>query len=98
MDGTSFLAKSSTRWQSSQVPTSQPPSATPFRDSLASTAAVRDSITMTATESVPTFDALRDSLLDLSQPMGKRTRAVFYLRTRGQKEDLQVLLTGMQGR
>uniref|UniRef100_K3WSP2 Deoxyhypusine hydroxylase n=1 Tax=Globisporangium ultimum (strain ATCC 200006 / CBS 805.95 / DAOM BR144) TaxID=431595 RepID=K3WSP2_GLOUD len=50
---------------------------------------------MTATESVPTFDALRDSLLDLSQPMGKRTRAVFYLRTRGQKEDLQVLLTAL---
>lgn len=49
---------------------------------------------MTASENVPSFDALAASLLDLSQPMGKRTRAVFYLRTRGQKEDLQVLLTG----
>lgn len=49
---------------------------------------------MTASENVPSFDALAASLLDLSQPMGKRTRAVFYLRSRGQKEDLQVLLTG----
>lgn len=42
----------------------------------------------------PSFDELRDTLLDLEQPTGKRTRAVFYLRTRGQKEDLQVLLQG----
>lgn len=49
---------------------------------------------MTAAETVPSFDALAASLLDLSQPMGKRTRAVFYLRSRGQKEDLQVLLKG----
>lgn len=49
---------------------------------------------MTVLETVPSFDALAASLLDLSQPMGKRTRAVFYLRTRGQKEDLQVLLKG----
>jgi deoxyhypusine monooxygenase len=45
-------------------------------------------------ETVPTYEALRDALLDLSQPMGKRTRAVFYLRSRGQKEDLAVLLQG----
>ncbi|TMW69298.1 hypothetical protein Poli38472_001454 [Pythium oligandrum] len=49
-------------------------------------------------ETVPTFDALRDALLDLSQPMGKRTRAVFYLRTRGQKEDLQVLLKALENK
>ncbi|GLE02090.1 hypothetical protein PINS_up010928 [Pythium insidiosum] len=49
-------------------------------------------------ETVPTFDALRDALLDLNQPMGKRTRAVFYLRTRGQKEDLQVLLQALLNR
>lgn len=50
---------------------------------------------MTAMDaSAPSFDALKAALLDLSQPMGKRTRAVFYLRSRGGKEDLQVLLEG----
>ncbi|EQC32136.1 deoxyhypusine monooxygenase [Saprolegnia diclina VS20] len=43
----------------------------------------------------PSFDQLRASLLDLSQPMGKRTRAVFYLRTRGGKDDLKVLLEAL---
>ncbi|RHY85164.1 hypothetical protein DYB31_009061 [Aphanomyces astaci] len=43
----------------------------------------------------PSFDQLRASLLDLSEPMGKRTRAVFYLRTRGGKDDLQVLLEAL---
>ncbi|KAF0684130.1 Aste57867_23860 [Aphanomyces stellatus] len=43
----------------------------------------------------PSFDQLRTSLLDLSEPMGKRTRAVFYLRTRGGKDDLRVLLEAL---
>ncbi|CAK4463033.1 unnamed protein product [Aphanomyces euteiches] len=46
----------------------------------------------------PSFDQLRESLLDLSQPMGKRTRAVFYLRTRGGKDDLQVLLDALRNK
>lgn len=49
-------------------------------------------------ESTPSFDALKDALLDLQQPMGKRTRAVFYLRTRGQKEDLDVLLEALKNK
>ncbi|DAZ93536.1 TPA: hypothetical protein N0F65_000152 [Lagenidium giganteum] len=52
---------------------------------------------MTA-DAVPSFESLKDALLDLQQPMGKRTRAVFYLRTRGQKEDLQVLLTALKNK
>jgi hypothetical protein len=47
------------------------------------------------TADTPSFDALSTALLDLEQPMGKRTRAVFYLRTRGGKQDLKVLLIGM---
>ncbi|ETV90742.1 hypothetical protein, variant [Aphanomyces invadans] len=43
----------------------------------------------------PSFEQLRASLLDLSQPMGKRTRAVFYLRTRGGKDELNVLLEAL---
>ncbi|OQR82978.1 deoxyhypusine hydroxylase [Achlya hypogyna] len=43
----------------------------------------------------PAFDQLRASLLDLSEPMGKRTRAVFYLRSRGGKDDLRVLLDAL---
>ena len=43
---------------------------------------------------IPSFEALKDALLDIPQPLGKRTRAVFYLRTRGQQEDLHVLLKG----
>lgn len=55
----------------------------------------RAPIIMTAMDaSAPSFNALKAALLDLSQPMGKRTRAVFYLRTRGGKEDLKVLLEG----
>ncbi|KAF4315337.1 hypothetical protein BBO99_00005695 [Phytophthora kernoviae] len=46
-------------------------------------------------DTTPSFELLRDALLDLSQPVGKRTRAIFYLRSRGGKEDLQVLLTAL---
>jgi deoxyhypusine monooxygenase len=46
----------------------------------------------------PTFEQLRDALLDLSEPVGKRTRAIFYLRSRGRLEDLQVLLTALLNR
>ncbi len=49
---------------------------------------------MTMETATPSFEQLSDALLDLQQPMGKRTRAVFYLRTSGTKEDLKVLLTG----
>ncbi|OQR90599.1 deoxyhypusine hydroxylase [Thraustotheca clavata] len=45
--------------------------------------------------SEPSFDQLRSSLLNLSEPMGKRTRAVFYLRTRGGRDDLNVLLQAL---
>jgi deoxyhypusine monooxygenase len=49
---------------------------------------------MTGTEA-PDFETLRRVVLDVTQPAGKRTRAVFYLRTRGTKEDLAVLLEAM---
>lgn len=32
---------------------------------------------------IPPVEQLRECLLDQSQPMGKRTRAAFYLRTLG---------------
>lgn len=49
----------------------------------------------TVPDTAPSFEQLRDALLDLSQPIGKRTRAIFYLRSRGGLEDLQVLLTAL---
>ncbi|RLN50671.1 hypothetical protein BBJ28_00003079 [Nothophytophthora sp. Chile5] len=52
----------------------------------------------TAQDTAPSFEALRDALLDLSQPMGKRTRAIFYLRSRGDLSDLQVLLSALLNR
>ncbi|CAH0488576.1 unnamed protein product [Peronospora farinosa] len=46
----------------------------------------------------PSFEQLRNALLDLSEPTGKRTRAIFYLRSRGSVKDLQVLLTALLNR
>lgn len=80
-----------------KVPISQPAksSSPAYHLRLVDSVAASSLTVMTTLESVPSFDALAASLLDLSQPMGKRTRAVFYLRTRGQKADLQVLLQGV---
>lgn len=52
---------------------------------------------MTGTEA-PDFETLRRVVLDIDQPAGKRTRAVFYLRTRGQKEDMAVLLEAIRNK
>ncbi|CAI5722285.1 unnamed protein product [Hyaloperonospora brassicae] len=49
-------------------------------------------------DTTPSFEQLRDALLDLSEPVGKRTRAIFYLRSRGRLADLQVLLTALLNR
>ncbi|KAH7471106.1 hypothetical protein PRIC1_003083 [Phytophthora ramorum] len=49
-------------------------------------------------DTTPSFERLRDALLDLSEPVGKRTRAIFYLRSRGGLEDLQVLLQALLNR
>ncbi|KAK1943645.1 Deoxyhypusine hydroxylase [Phytophthora citrophthora] len=49
-------------------------------------------------DTAPTFENLRNAMLDLSEPIGKRTRAIFYLRSRGGLEDLQVLLTALLNR
>ncbi|KAG6611097.1 Deoxyhypusine hydroxylase [Phytophthora cinnamomi] len=51
-----------------------------------------------AVDTTPSFERLRDALLDLQEPVGKRTRAIFYLRSRGGLEDLQVLLTALLNR
>ncbi|CAH0481474.1 unnamed protein product [Peronospora belbahrii] len=49
-------------------------------------------------DKTPSFEQLRDALLDLSEPASKRTRAIFYLRSRGSATDLQVLLTALLNR
>lgn len=65
-----------------------------IRDFAASQSLQTPEIDAMASIETPDFDALRSVLLDIEQPAGKRTRAVFYLRTRGQKDDMQVLLQG----
>ncbi|KAG3069260.1 hypothetical protein PI124_g20138 [Phytophthora idaei] len=52
----------------------------------------------TVADTTPSFEQLRDALLNLSEPTGKRTRAIFYLRSRGGLEDLQVLLSALLNR
>ncbi|KAG7383470.1 deoxyhypusine hydroxylase [Phytophthora pseudosyringae] len=52
----------------------------------------------TVADSAPSFEQLRDAMLDLSEPVGKRTRAIFYLRSRGGLEDLRVLLAALRNR
>ena len=46
-------------------------------------------------ETVPPVDTLSKCLLDINEPMGKRTRSLFYLRTEGSEQALQVLCEGM---
>ncbi|TDH66587.1 uncharacterized protein CCR75_005622 [Bremia lactucae] len=53
---------------------------------------------MADVDTTPSFEQLRDALLNLSEPTGKRTRAIFYLRSRGGLEDLHVLLTALLNR
>uniref|UniRef100_M4BUQ3 Deoxyhypusine hydroxylase n=1 Tax=Hyaloperonospora arabidopsidis (strain Emoy2) TaxID=559515 RepID=M4BUQ3_HYAAE len=52
----------------------------------------------TVHETTPSFEQLRNALLDLSEPVSKRTRAIFYLRSRGRVTDLEVLLTALLNR
>lgn len=46
----------------------------------------------------PSFQQLCNAVLDVSEPTGKRTRAIFYLRARGSLADLDVLLTALRNR
>uniref|UniRef100_A0AAV1UM90 Deoxyhypusine hydroxylase n=1 Tax=Peronospora matthiolae TaxID=2874970 RepID=A0AAV1UM90_9STRA len=52
----------------------------------------------TVHETTPGFEQLRNAVLDLSEPVSKRTRAIFYLRSRGSVADLEVLLTALLNR
>jgi len=75
---------------------------TPFPDSLAvepcrRTTSVTETI-CSVPDTAPCFTQLRDALLDLSEPVSKRTRVIFYLRSRGRLADLQVLLTALRNR
>ena len=46
----------------------------------------------------PSIDALRTALLDISEPVGKRTRAVFYLRSIGSEEALDILCLALSNK
>ncbi|CEG40981.1 deoxyhypusine hydroxylase-like isoform x1 [Plasmopara halstedii] len=53
---------------------------------------------MSSSPATPSFDQLCTALLNPTEPIGKRTRAIFYLRTRGNLEDLEVLLEALKNR
>lgn len=44
---------------------------------------------------IPSMEELRECLMDQSQPMGKRTRAAFYLRTLGTPPAVKVVGEGV---
>lgn len=46
--------------------------------------------------SVPNVDRLRDCLLNLSEPIAKRTHAAFYLRTNGSQEAVDAVAEALQ--
>lgn len=47
---------------------------------------------------VPPLEALRECVLNIKEPIGKRTRGVFYLRSLNSKEALDVLLLALQNK